>query len=57
MSTKLADAAMADLGKLLPAGCAAPAADAEQGCITKWLQEFGLRAFRRPLTDMRDPAA
>jgi hypothetical protein len=52
VSTKLADAAMADLGKLLPAGCAAPAANAEQGCITKWLQEFGLRAFRRPPTDM-----
>jgi hypothetical protein len=50
-SSKLAGAAVADMGKLMPSGCAAPAAGAEQGCITKFLQEFGLRVFRRPLTD------
>ena len=50
VSSKLADAAMADLGKLLPAGCAAPAADAEQGCVDQVIEEFGLRAFRRPPT-------
>src|SRR5262249_55809737 len=46
VSTKIADAAVADLPKLLP--CAA-GADADQGCITQFVQQFGLRAFRRPL--------
>jgi hypothetical protein len=50
VSTKVADAATTDLAKLLPAGCAAPAADAEQGCIARFIEEFGLRAFRRPLS-------
>jgi hypothetical protein len=49
VSSKLAAAAVADLAKLMPAGCAAPAADAEQGCVTRFVDEFGLRAFRRPL--------
>jgi hypothetical protein len=50
VSAKIADTASADLGKLLPAGCAAPAAAAEQGCISKFVEAFGLRAFRRPLS-------
>jgi hypothetical protein len=49
ISTKIAQAATADLGKLMPAGCAAPAPAAEQGCIGKFVEQFGLRAFRRPL--------
>jgi hypothetical protein len=49
VSSKVADAAVANLGKLMPAGCEAPAPDAEQGCITKFVDEFGLRAFRRPV--------
>jgi hypothetical protein len=50
IAAKVAGAATADLGKLMPAGCAAPAAAAEAGCIGKFLEQFGLRAFRRPLT-------
>jgi hypothetical protein len=49
VSTKVAAAATADLSKLMPAGCAAPAAGAEEGCINKFVQDLGLRAFRRPL--------
>jgi hypothetical protein len=49
VSTRLAGAATADLGKLMPAGCAAPAGAAEQDCINKFIDQFGLRAFRRPL--------
>ncbi len=49
VSSKLADTAVATLGKLMPAGCEAPAPDAEQGCITRFVEEFGLRAFRRPV--------
>jgi hypothetical protein len=48
-SGKLAAAAVADPGKLLPPGCAAPAPDAEAGCIGTFIETFGLRAFRRPL--------
>ena len=50
VSAKIAAAATADLAKLMPAGCAAPAAAAESGCITKFVDQFGLRAFRRPLS-------
>jgi hypothetical protein len=46
---KVATAAIADLGKIMPAGCAAPAAAAEADCVSKFLDQFGLRAFRRPL--------
>ena len=46
VSAKVAAAATADLGKLLPAGCAAPAAGAEEGCIAKFVEE--LRAARLP---------
>jgi hypothetical protein len=49
VSTKVADAATADLTKLMPAGCTAPAAAAEAGCIGKLVDQLGLRAFRRPL--------
>jgi hypothetical protein len=48
-SAKVAAAATTDLGKLMSAACAAPAAGAEQGCITGFLDQFGTRAFRRPL--------
>jgi hypothetical protein len=48
-STKIADAAAADLTKLLPQGCAAPAAGADGACIGKFVEQFGLRAFRRPV--------
>jgi hypothetical protein len=50
VSSKIADAAVADLGKLLPPGCAAPAAGDEKSCIAKFVDQFGLRAFRRPPT-------
>ena len=43
---KLAEAATADLGKLMPAGCAAPAAGAEEGCIDQVRR--GVRAARLP---------
>ena len=49
VSAKVAAAATADLAKLMPAGCAAPAAGADQGCIARFVEQFGLRAFRRPL--------
>jgi hypothetical protein len=49
VAAKIADAATADLGKLLPPGCAAPAGPAEQDCIGKFVEQLGLRAFRRPL--------
>jgi hypothetical protein len=50
VSAKVAAAAAADLSKLMSADCAAPAAAAEQGCITKFVDSFGLRAYRRPLS-------
>jgi hypothetical protein len=49
VATRIADAATADLGKLMPPGCGAPAGAAEQDCIGKFVDQFGLRAFRRPL--------
>jgi hypothetical protein len=50
VSTKIADAATADLTKLMSASCAVPAAAGEMGCVTKLVGELGLRAFRRPLS-------
>src|SRR6185503_7309307 len=51
--SKLADAiaekALTRLNTLLPQGCATPAAAAEESCAKKFIEEFGLRAFRRPL--------
>jgi hypothetical protein len=49
LSDSIATAASARLGTLLPQGCATPAATAEEGCAKKFIEEFGLRAFRRPL--------
>jgi hypothetical protein len=50
VTTKIAAAAVADMTKLMPAGCVNPAAGGEQACIGKFVEQFGLRAFRRPLT-------
>jgi hypothetical protein len=50
VSVKVAEAATKDMAKLMPAGCATPAAGAEEACIPKFLEQFGLRAFRRPVT-------
>jgi Protein of unknown function (DUF1592)/Protein of unknown function (DUF1588)/Protein of unknown function (DUF1595)/Protein of unknown function (DUF1585)/Protein of unknown function (DUF1587) len=49
-SGKVAAAAVGNLGKLMPDGCAAPAAGQEEACIDKFIDGFGLRAFRRPVT-------
>jgi hypothetical protein len=49
VSDKIATAATADLTKLMPAGCAAPAPAGEADCIAKFVDQLGLRAFRRPL--------
>ena len=49
-STKVAGTAAADMDRLMPAGCGAPTAAAEQECIGKFIEEFGLRAFRRPVS-------
>jgi hypothetical protein len=38
------------LANLLPQGCAMPAASAEEMCARKFITQFGLRAYRRPLT-------
>src|SRR5439155_12991855 len=38
------------LAALLPQGCATPAASAEEGCAKQFIKQFGLRAYRRPLT-------
>ncbi len=50
VSAKIATAAVADLAKLMPAGCDAPAPAAETGCIGKFVESFGVRAFRRPIS-------
>jgi hypothetical protein len=50
VSDKVATAATADLGKIMPAGCAAPAPGAEADCIGKFVDQMGLRAFRRPIS-------
>jgi hypothetical protein len=52
-SDRLASAAATRLPDLLPAGCApAPAgtAAAEEACARTFIEQFGLRAYRRPLT-------
>jgi hypothetical protein len=46
----VATGAFADVAKVIPANCAAPAGRAEAGCIGKFVETFGLRAFRRPLS-------
>jgi hypothetical protein len=51
LSDDIAAAALPRLSALMPQGCAAPAAAQEEGCAKKFIDEFGLRAFRRPLTD------
>jgi hypothetical protein len=50
VSDKVATAAVADMTKLMPQGCAAPAPADEAGCAGKLVDKLGLRAFRRPLT-------
>jgi hypothetical protein len=50
-SEKLAAAAAGRLAQLLPAGCGpTPAAGAEDDCARKFIDQFGLRAYRRPPT-------
>ena len=49
LSDTIATAAAARLDALMPQGCAAPAAATEESCAKKFIDEFGLRAFRRPL--------
>lgn len=49
LSTTLSEAVAAKLTSLLPQGCSAPATSAEEGCAGKFIDEFGLRAYRRPL--------
>ena len=51
LSEKIAAQVMPRIGELLPQGCASPAAGAEEGCAQQFIEQFGLRAFRRPLTD------
>ncbi len=46
-SEGIASRAVADLGTLLPCD---PAAGEERACIEQWVEGFGLRAWRRPLT-------
>jgi hypothetical protein len=49
LSTKLTDTLAAKVSSLLPQGCSAPAASAEDGCAKSFIKQFGLRAYRRPL--------
>jgi hypothetical protein len=51
-SDQLADAAVGRLGDLLPQGCfpAPAAANAQDDCARQFIQQFGLRAYRRPIT-------
>jgi Protein of unknown function (DUF1592)/Protein of unknown function (DUF1588)/Protein of unknown function (DUF1595)/Protein of unknown function (DUF1585) len=49
LSTKLTDTLAAKVASLLPQGCSAPAASAEDGCAKTFIKQFGLRAYRRPL--------
>jgi hypothetical protein len=49
LSAKLSEGAAQRLAMLLPQGCATPAANAEEDCARKFIDQFGLRAFRRPL--------
>ncbi len=50
LSDSIATTAMGKMATLMPQGCATPAAGAEEGCAKKFIDEFGLRAFRRPPT-------
>jgi len=49
-----AEAAAQDMASkitsILPSGCTAPAASAEAGCATQFINTFGPKAYRRPLT-------
>jgi hypothetical protein len=51
-SEALATAAVAKLGDLLPGGCfpVPAAAGAQDDCARKFIETFGLRAYRRPVT-------
>jgi hypothetical protein len=49
ISQKLSEGAAGKLAMLLPQGCATPAAGAEEDCARRFIKQFGLRAFRRPL--------
>ncbi len=49
LSDGIATVAMGRLATLMPQGCAAPAAGGEEACAKRFIEEFGLRAFRRPL--------
>jgi hypothetical protein len=48
LADAIAEKALTRLDALMPQGCAAPAAAAEESCAKKFIDEFGLRAFRRP---------
>jgi len=50
LSDKIATAVMPRLASLMPSGCAAPAASGEMACAKQFIEQFGLRAYRRPLT-------
>jgi hypothetical protein len=50
-SDQLASAAVARLGQLLPQGCSPlPAGGSEDTCVRTFIEQFGLRAYRRPPT-------
>jgi hypothetical protein len=49
LSGKLTETLAQKLTSLLPQGCSAPAASAEDGCARQFIKQFGLRAYRRPL--------
>ena len=51
LADEIAAAVMPRLGQLMPQGCGSPTGAAEQDCAKKFIEEFGLRAFRRPLSD------
>ncbi len=55
-SDRLAAAAMAHLPDLLPAGCTPipTAAAAQDTCAQQFIQQFGQRAYRRPLTQTEE---
>jgi hypothetical protein len=49
-SEAIAARAVTDLGALLPCDPAAVAGADEHACVEEWIDGFGLRAWRRPLT-------
>ena len=51
-SEQLATAAAGRLGELLPSGCfpAPAAANAQDDCARQFIKQFGMRAYRRPVT-------